>query len=112
MVPTASVMTLPPSAKPVPTAIVTERVFSIPCAPAVEGHSPAVRAAATITERYRDNPDSVRRKTRKGSAPNQGPVVNVGGGNPGATSRHCPEIHYTSRARMNQWLTWRPHDGV
>src|SRR5688572_13832121 len=78
MLPTASVMTLPPSARPVPTKSVTERVFSIPCADPAEGHSTAARAATTITERMDDNPDSVSRNTRRLSAQHGSPAREVG----------------------------------
>src|SRR5688572_18181025 len=78
MLPAASVMTLPPSARPVPTESVTERVFSIPCADPAEGHSTAARAATTITEREGDNPDSVSRNTRRLGAQHGSPAREVG----------------------------------
>src|SRR5688572_29024563 len=78
MRPTASVMMLPPSVRPVPTESVTERLFSMPCADPAEGHSTAARAATTITEREGDKPDSVSKNTRRLSAQHGSPARRVG----------------------------------
>jgi hypothetical protein len=80
MRPTASVMTLPPSDRPVPTENVSDRVFSMPWADAAAGaHNIAAVAASVMIERDSDNPDSVAERREGTSARHGASVLTVGG---------------------------------
>ena len=80
-------MTLPLSAKPVPSESVKECVFSIPCARTVDGHDSAA-SAATRTKPTRVNMGSYREQAgRKQPAVAKPGVRDVSGerDSPGAT---------------------------
>src|SRR5688572_21406142 len=109
MLPAASVMTLPPSARPVPTESDTERVFSIPCADPAEGHSTAARAATTITEREGDNPDSVSRNTRRLGARHGSPAREVGVVSAALAALHENSLYVSRRDESMAEATF-PHE--
>src|SRR5687767_5671336 len=109
MLPAASVMTLPPSARAVPAESVTERVFSIPCADPAEGHSTAVRAATTITEREGDNADSASRNMRRLSAQHGSPAREVGVVSAALATLHENSLYVSRRDESMADVTFSAH---